>query len=234
VSLPLYRALIAALAQFERDRSVRVILLTGAGRAFCVGADLKAHDEDEPTLEQKRVYVRTAQRAHRRMQRGSKPIVAALNGHAIGAGLELALSSDVVIVSEQAKLRFPEIALGTFVGGGTVYTLPARVGLLRAKELLLLGDFFSPMDAVSWGLANRAVPTDQVLPVAREWAGRLARRAPHSLAAARRLLNHASHMDTRRALTLEANALLSCMSTSDWKEGIRAFHEKRDPEFTGE
>jgi enoyl-CoA hydratase len=234
VSLPLYRALVDALTQLERDRSVRVIVLTGAGRAFCVGADLRAHDEEEPGAEQKRVYVRTAQRAHRRMQRGSKPIIAALNGHAIGAGLELALSSDVVIVSDQAKLRFPEIALGTFVGGGTVYTLPARVGLLRAKELLLLGEFFSPHDAVSWGLANRAVAPDQVLPLAQEWAARIAGRAPRSLAAARRLLNHASHMDTRRALILEAAALLDCMSTRDWKEGIRAFHEKRDPEFTGE
>ena len=83
VSLPLYRALIDALRQLEHDRSVRVIVLTGAGRAFCVGADLKAHDQDEPTTEQKREYVRTAQRAHWRRQRGSKPIGAALNGHAI-------------------------------------------------------------------------------------------------------------------------------------------------------
>ncbi len=234
VSLPLYRALIDTLAQLERDTAVRAIVLTGAGRAFCVGADLKAHDEDELSLEQKRVYIRTAQRAHRRMQRSAKPIVAALNGHAIGAGLELALSSDFVVVAEPAKLRFPEIALGTFVGGGTVYTLPDRVGLLRAKQLLLLGDFFTAQDAVSWGLANHAVPTEQVLPTALELAARLAQRAPRSLASAKRLLNHAPHMDPRRALALEAAALLACMQTQDWKEGIRAFHEKRDPEFTGE
>jgi enoyl-CoA hydratase len=234
VSLGLYRALIEVLQQLERDPSVRAIVLTGTGRAFCVGADLKAHDADEPSPAEKRVYVRTAQRAHRRMQRGAKPIIAAVNGHAIGAGLELALSSDFVLVSESAKLRFPEIAIGTFVGGGTVYTLPRRVGLLRAKELLLLGDFFSPHDAVSWGLANRVLPAEQVLPAALELAAQLARRAPRSIAHARRLLNHAPHMDPRRALTLEANALLDCMQTRDWKEGLRAFHEKRDPEFTGE
>jgi enoyl-CoA hydratase len=234
VSLSLYQALIHSLHQVEQDAAVRAVVLTGAGRAFCVGADLKAHDEAEPSLHEKRVYVRTAQRAHRRMQRLSRPIVAAVNGHAIGAGLELALSSDFVIVAESARLRFPEIAIGTFVGGGTVYTLPRRVGLLRAKELLLLGEFFTARDAVSWGIANRAVPAEQVLPVALELADRLAHRAPRSLAHARRLLNQAVHMDTRRALRLEASALLDCMQSGDWKEGLRAFHEKRDPEFTGE
>ncbi|MGH7470906.1 MAG: enoyl-CoA hydratase/isomerase family protein, partial [Longimicrobiales bacterium] len=208
VSLPLYRALIHALTTINRDVSLRAVVLTGAGRAFCVGADLKAHDEAEPSLEDKRVYVRTAQRAHRRMQRLSKPIVAAVNGHAIGAGLELALSCDFVLVAEEAKLRFPEIAIGTFVGGGTVYTLPRRVGLLRARELLLLGEFFSAHDAVSWGIANRAVAAEQVLPAALELAEKLARRAPRSMAHARRLLNHAQQMDTRRALALEAAALL--------------------------
>jgi enoyl-CoA hydratase len=234
VSLPLYRTLHAALAEFDRDLNVRAIVLTGAGRAFCVGADLKAHNEAEPTLEERRVYVRTAQRVHRRMQRISKPIVAAVNGHAVGAGLELALSSDFVIVAETAKLRFPEIALGTFVGGGTVYTLAQRVGILRARELLLLAEFFSAHDAVSWGLANRVLPADQVLSAAHDLAARLAARAPRSVAHARRLLNRAPQMDPDRAMRLEARALLDCMQTRDWKEGIRAFHEKRDPEFTGE
>ena len=234
VSLPLYQELIEALRSCERDRSVRAIVLTGAGRAFCVGADLKAHDEEEPTAAQKRVYVRTAQRAHRLMQRGGKPIVAAINGHAVGAGLELALSSDYVVIAEGAKLRFPEIALGTFVGGGTVYALPARVGLLRAKELLLLAEFFSPTQALDWGLANRVVSADQVLFQAQAIASAMAQRAPRSLAHAKRLLNHASQMERDRALALEAKALLDCMSTQDWKEGIRAFHDKRDPEFTGE
>jgi enoyl-CoA hydratase/carnithine racemase len=234
VSLPLYRALLESLIECDRDPNVRAIVLTGAGRAFCVGADLKAHDADEPTAQERRVYVHTAQLVHRRMQRVGKPIVAAVNGHAVGAGLELALSCDFVIVADTAKLRFPEVALGTFVGGGTVYTLPQRVGILRARELLLLADFFSAQDAVSWGLANRALPCEQVLPAALELAYRLAERAPRSLAYARRLLNHASQIDPRRALRLEARALLDCMRTRDWKEGVRAFHEKRDPEFTGE
>jgi enoyl-CoA hydratase/carnithine racemase len=234
VSLPLYRGLIDALREAERDRAVRAVVLTGAGRAFCVGADLKAHGEAELTREQRRAYVRTGQQAHRALQRCAKPIVAAVNGHAIGAGLELALSSDYVIVAANAKLRFPEIGLGTFVGGGTVYTLPRRAGLLRAKELLLFGDFFTPADAVEWGIANRVVDETEVLNSALEVARRLAEKAPVSLSYARRLLNEATHMDPPRALDLEARALLACMETADWSEGVRAFAEKRKPEFRGE
>ena len=231
VSLPLYQQLSDALRAAEPDNSLRAIVITGAGKTFCVGADLKAHDQEEPTAQQKAVYVRTGQRAHYLMQRSSKPIIAAINGHAIGAGLELALSSDYVIVAEGAKLRFPEIGLGTFVGGGTVYTLPQRVGALRAKELLLLGEFFTPRQAVEYGLANQAIPLEQVMPRALEVAQALARQAPRSVAHAKRLLNGSGQ---KRALIREGKALLDCMSTNDWKEGIRAFHDKRDPEFTGE
>jgi enoyl-CoA hydratase len=234
VSLTLYQQLSDRLRELDRDAAVRAIVLTGSGRAFCVGADLKAHDGSPPTRDQKREYIRAAQRAHARLQRSAKPIVAAVNGHAIGAGLELALSSDFVIVSERAKLRFPEVRLGTFVGGGTVYTLPRRVGLQRAKSLLLLGDLFTPAEALEWGIANEVVAPDRVVPAAIELAECVVRGAPQSLAAAKRLLNYASHLEPRRAMALEAGALLRCMETRDWKEGLRAFHERREPEFTGE
>jgi enoyl-CoA hydratase len=234
VSLGLYQSLIGVLRGLKQDRAIRVIVLTGSGRAFCVGADLKAHGESELTREQRQTYIAAGQRAHRLLQRSPKPIIAAVNGHAIGAGLELALSSDYVVVSDQAKLRFPEITLGTFVGGGTVYTLPRRVGALRAKELVLLGDFFTPQDAVKWGIANRAVPQSDVLPAALEVARALAEKAPTSLAFAKRLLNEAPAYSTRRALAREGEALLACMETKDWTEGVRAFAENRKPEFRGE
>ena len=234
VSLPLYAALLAALAAVEEDREVRCVVLTGAGRAFCVGADLKAHGEGPPTGEERRRYVRTAQRVNHRIQTGPKPVIAAVNGHAIGGGLELALSSDFMVVAEEAKLRFPEISLGTFVGGGTVYTLAERVGTLKARELVYLGDFFVGREAVDMGVAYRAVPTDEVLPAAMALAGRLAEKAPIPLAWAKRLIGPAGTMPRRRALRLEARALERIFGTRDWKEGVDAFHEKRTPRYTGE
>jgi enoyl-CoA hydratase len=234
VSLPLYERLDAALEP-ERDGAdgIRAIALTGAGRAFSVGADLKAHGEADPTPEQRRAYVRLGQRVNLRLQRAPVPVVAAVNGHAIGAGLELALSADLVVVAREARLRFPEVALGTFVGGGVTYTLPARVGLARARELLLLGRFMSGSEAAEMGLANFVAPQDEVLPLAMEVARELAATAPVSLGLARELLREAPGRSPDEALRAEEEALLRCMETEDWKEGIRAFHEKRTPRFRG-
>lgn len=233
VSLELYERLGEALETIDTDERFRVAVITGTGRAFCVGADLKAHGEDDPGPEQRRRYVETGQSAYRRLQELRIPVVAAVNGHAIGAGLELALSCDIIVVSEDAKLRFPEIALGTFIGGGTVYTLAQRVGLAKAKELIMLGEFFLGADAQTFGLANRAVPTAEVWDHSIQIADALAARAPRSLAFAKQLLRRAQREDYDAAMALEADALLSCMTTNDWHEGIEAFHEKRPPKFTG-
>ncbi len=162
VSLPLYDELTDALDAIETDATVHAVILTGAGRAFCAGADLKEHGAGN-TAGSRGAYVEVGQRVHRRLQLLSKPIVAAVNGAAVGAGLELALACDLVIVAEDAKLRFPELAFGTFVGGGTTYTLVQRIGLTRAKELIMLAEFFSGREAAEMGLANRAVPADRVL-----------------------------------------------------------------------
>jgi len=234
VSLPMYRSLLERLREEAGDPEVRCVVLTGRGRGFCVGADLKAHSGGAPTGEERKRYVRTAQRVNHLIQVGPKPVVAAVNGHAVGAGLELALSSDFMVVADEAKLRFPEIALGTFIGGGTVYTLAERVGTLKARELVYLGDFFTGTEAARMGVAWRAVPSGEVLPVALELARRLAERAPISLAWAKRLIGPAGTMSRKDALRLEARALERIFGTRDWKEGVDAFHEKRPPRFTGE
>ncbi|MDT8340645.1 MAG: enoyl-CoA hydratase-related protein [Longimicrobiales bacterium] len=233
VSLPLYRALERELRAAADAPDVRAVVLTGAGRAFCVGADLKAHGQAPPTGEERREYVRTAQRVNRRIQEGPVPVVASVNGHAIGAGLELALSADFLLVAHDAKLRLPEVSLGTFVGGGVVYTLPERVGALKARELLYFGDFFLGRDAETMGLANRALPPEEVLPTALAWAGRLAEQAPLSLAAAKRLVGPAGSMARRKALAREGEALLEIFGSRDWAEGVQAFNERRPPRFTG-
>lgn len=209
------------------------MILTGEGRAFCAGADVKAYGERHPTAGERAEYIATGQRVYRLLQTLPQPVVAAVNGHAIGAGIELALSCDFVIVAEGAKLRLPEVTLATFIGGGTAYTLRRRVGYAKAAELILLGDFFSGADAAAWGLANESLPADRVLPRARELAAALAKNAPISMRLAKRVLDRAETVTPEEALALEAEALAECMASEDWKEGVAAYAEKRDPDYRG-
>ncbi len=254
----MYEALEAELARIGADLETRVVIVTGAGRGFCSGADLKAHRDEAPSRKggrayvdtgervfrgvraapagarrRRRAYVETSQRVFRALQTLPQPVVAAVNGHAIGAGCELALSCDFVIVAEEAKLRMPEVALGTFIGGGTAYTLRRRVGHARAAELILLGRYFTPEEAGAWGLANEVLPADEVLPAARRLAERLARNAPISMRLAKQLLDRAESADPEEALRLEAEALFTCMASEDWREGLEAFARKRDPVYRG-
>lgn len=234
VSLQLYERLAAELERGEADRGVRCVILTGSGRAFCAGADLKAHRDRPQSSGERRRYIEAAQRANRLIQTIGTPVVAAVNGHAIGAGLELALSADFAIVAEDARLRLPEVALGTFVGGGVVYTLAERVGVLKAREIVCLGDFFSGTEAAAMGVVSRAVPTAEVLAEATRLARRLTRRAPISVAAAKRLIGPAARLSPEEALEQEHAALEQIFGTADWREGLAAFHEKRSPRYRGE
>jgi enoyl-CoA hydratase len=234
VSQALYEAVVEAVRSAEEDTTVRAIIVTGAGRAFCAGADLKAHAERPLSAKERRAYVRTAQRANVALQRSGKPVIAAVNGPAVGAGLELALSCDFVVVAEDAKLRLPEISLGTFFGGGVTYTLSRRVGLTRAKELLLIGDFFTGAEAAAMGLANVAVPRDDVREAARAFAMRTVDHAPLPMRLAKDLLHRAPAMSADAVLRAEERALLACMATKDWTEGIAAHRERRRPRYTGD
>ncbi len=233
VSLPLYQALETELGSIAADFETRVVILTGAGRAFCAGADLKEHHDHEPTPEERRDYIDTGQRVSRALQTLPQPVVAAVNGHAIGAGIELALSCDFVIVADDAKLRLPEVTLGTFIGGGTAYTLRRRIGHARAAELILLGRYFTAGEALSWGLANQTETAAEVLPAARVLAERLGKNAPIPMRLAKRLLDRAEFVPPDEALRLEAEALLACMTSEDWREGVEAFAAKRDPVYRG-
>lgn len=233
VSQPMYEALKARLVEAENDAEVRAVVFSGEGRAFCVGADLKAHDEREWTAAERRAYVWAAQRTCAVIQDFPKPVIAAVNGYALGSGAEMALSCDFVIMAEEAEMGFPEVGLGTFVGGGVTYLLPRLVGLAKARELMLLGERFTGRQAAAMGLIVKAVPREHLQEEAQAFAAQLAGKAPLSLRFAKAQLIHNFLLDSKAAMTCEAEALLACMASKDWKEGLAAFREKRDPRFEG-
>lgn len=237
----MYLDLQTVFHEAERDGSIRAVVLTGSIRkgpkgdkqAFCAGADLKAHADGERTPEQKRTYIELAHETTRRLYRFPKPVIAAINGPARGAGVELALCCDLLLMADGASLALPEIGLGTFVGGGSTLHLTRLVGLQQAKRLVYLGDVLDGPAAVELGLALASHPIEQLLPEALALAGRLAKRAPISLAFAKDLLQRAAERDLRAVLAAETEAILGCMTTADWQEGIDAFAQKRAPKFEG-
>jgi enoyl-CoA hydratase len=229
----LYAELNEALNLAEASRDARVVLLTGEGRAFCVGADLKEHKAGRTAFE-RREYLRGEQTVCKRLVLLSKPVVAAVNGFALGAGAEMALASDFVIMAESAKLGLPEIGLGTFLGGGITYLLPRLVGLAKARELVFLGERIGPEEAVRIGLACRVYPDEGFLHHARAFAREIASKAPFSMQLAKEQLNMAADRTFDSALVAELEGMMFCATTKDWQEGVDAFAEKRSPAFKGE
>lgn len=226
-----YDGVQAGLEQADAD-DARVVVLRGEGRAFCVGADMKEHDARERSGAEKREYVWAAQEACRALQTHDAPVVTKVQGYAIGAGAELALSTDIVVMAADAEIRFPEVAIGTYVGGGVTYTLPARVGVNRAKELVLTAATLTGEEAGDLGVVNRVVPAADLDDAVVDVAETIASHAPISMRYAKR--QFAPDVDRDLALTAEADALLSVMETRDWREGVDAFAEDRDPDFRGE
>jgi enoyl-CoA hydratase len=204
----MYSDLRTVFEEIGRDGSIQAVVLTGSVRkgpkgdkqAFCAGADLKAHADAERTPEQKRAYIELAHETTRRLYRFPKPVVAAINGPARGAGVELALCCDLLLMADKASLAFPEIGLGTFVGGGATLHLTRLVGLQQAKRLVYLGDVLDGPAAVKLGLALGSHPIERLLPEALALAGRLAERAPISLAFAKDLLQRAADRELQAVL----------------------------------
>lgn len=231
VSEELYEQTVVALRAADQDPAIRSVIVTGEGRAFCVGADLKAHGSGGRTPERQRYYVDLGQRVCHQIQTMATPVIAAVAGYALGAGAEMAISADFLVMAEDAQMGFPEVSIGTFVGGGVTSRLPRLVGLRRATELLILGDRFTGAQAAQWGLVHQAVPEDQLMDAAFGLAGTLAAKAPLSMAKMKATLYR--NDDIEAALANEPEELLSLMQTRDWAEGIAAFAEKRKPVFQG-
>jgi enoyl-CoA hydratase/carnithine racemase len=235
----LYGELLDGLERAAADPAVRAVILAGAGRAFCVGADLKAHSAGERSQDDLAEYVALGQQVCAQIQAMGTPVVAAVHGYALGAGAEIAVSADFLVMDASAQIGFPELSIGTFVGGAVTHRLPRLVGLRRATDLLFLGERLAGARAVDWGLAYAAVPDQAVfqppgtrcLAAAQDLARQLADKAPISMEIMKASLRrNPSYED---ALKAEADALLEVMKTADWAEGVAAFAERRSPVFTG-
>ncbi|AWB34414.1 enoyl-CoA hydratase/isomerase family protein [Orrella marina] len=233
VTQDLYDELNEALTRAEEDKKARVVLITGEGRAFCVGADLKAHKQGRTAFD-RRQYLKGEQDVCRRLLHMQTPVIAAVNGYALGAGAEIAIAADFMLMAHSAQIGLPEISIGNFLGGGVTWLLPRLVGLAKARELAFLGERIRGEEAVRIGLANRVLPDDGFLEQARAFAARVASKAPFSMQLAKQQLNMSAERTLDACLTAELEGMMFVSTTRDWQEGVDAFSEKRAPVFKGE
>ena len=223
---PMLARLEAIAAQLEQERSVRAVLLTGEGRAFCVGADVHAWTALEP-LQMWRQWIRDGHRVFDRIARLPQPVIAAVHGFAFGGGLELALAADLRILAEGTVLALPEVTLATVPGWGGTQRLPAVIGAARAKRMVFTGERIDAQTAQRWGLAEEIAPADQLLTRVHELAATIARNAPAAVQLAKQVIDGGP-------VVLEGLAGALAATTQDAQEGLAAFRERRTPNFTGE
>lgn len=228
---------LAAIDRIHDDRSVRAVIITGAGSAFSSGGDVRNMQRQatgEVSGMQIRHEYRTGiQRLPLALFNLEVPVIAAVNGAAVGAGLDLACMCDIRIASDKAKFAESFVKLGIIPGDGGAWLLTRLVGLSRAAEMAFTGDAIDAQQAERWGLVSRVVPPEELLPAARELAGRMAVNPPHAVRLAKRLLRESLH--TRLDTLLEMAAAYQALShqTEDHREAVAAFLEKRTPVFKG-
>ena len=228
--------LIGLLDAASADPDIRVVVLTGAGRGFCSGADLRGSSgggAERVPGDVARVIRRGVQRLVAAVLDCEKPVLAAVNGAAAGVGLSLALACDLVLAADTATFVAAFVRRGLVPDGGAAYLLPRLIGPQRAKELLLLGEALPAADAERLGLVNRVLPAAELEKAARDWALRLATGPTRSMALTKQLVNASLESDRAAAFTAEATAQEINMTTADAQEGVRAFVERRPPRFGG-
>jgi enoyl-CoA hydratase len=207
------------------------IILTGAGRAFVAGADISELERLDGVAA--RALARRGQDVFARFEQSTRPVIAAVNGFALGGGCELAMACHIRIASESAKFGQPEVKLGLIPGYGGTQRLPRLVGKGRALQLLLSGEMIDAQEALRIGLVNAVVAADQLIPSARRMLAQMLGNAPLALAACIDAVNAGYDLALDQALSLEATTFGLMASTADKREGTRAFLEKRQPGFTG-
>ena len=223
-------ALDEVLSRLEADRDCRAVVLTGAGRAFCAGADIK----EWTALTPQEFGPGWGLRGHRlfdRLAGLSAPVIAAINGIAFGGGLELALCADLRIAAAEARLALPEVTIAALPGWGGTQRLPRLIGAGRAKHMILTGQPVDAARAEAFGLVTEVVAADALMARARELARQIAANAPRAVEAAKRLIDAA--LPASPAATLEVPASMACGATLDAGEGRQSFLERRPPRYQG-
>jgi len=232
-------AIVDAVRDARADDDVRALLITGAGDAFCAGMDLsastvaKAAEPDYSTRSTTEALRVGVQAFIRELWELDKPTVAAVNGAAVGPGAHLALACDFVLVHESTRFMWSFARWGLVVDAGGAYLLPRLVGLPRAKAMVMLGEGATGQEAVDLGLAYRCVPADELLGASAALAAQLAAGPTRSLGLSKRLLNASFETDLAHALDLEGSYQSLAATSSDLMEGMAAFKDRRDPNFTG-
>lgn len=224
--------LIAAFTEVEKDDSIKCAVLTGAGgKAFVAGADIAAM-RDMPSLDA-RGFSRLLQKLTLLMEEIPKPVIAAVDGFALGGGTEISLACDFIYASDKSKFGQPEINLGIIPGAGGTQRLTRLVGKSWAKELCLTGDIIDVSLAKEIGLVNRVFPSEELMGAVMKTAKKIASKGRVSTRAVKELVNYGFDLPLDHALRLEAEAFATCFSSPDQKEGMSAFLEKRKAEFNG-
>jgi enoyl-CoA hydratase len=219
-----------AFSALEADPQVKVVILTGAGeKAFVAGGDIAAMQPLGPVAA--RTFAVMAQTVLGRIEHFPKPVIAAINGYALGGGCELAMACDLRIAAESARLGQPEINLGIIPGWAGTQRLPRLIGKGRAKELLFTGEMIDAREAWRIGLVNRVVPAAELMSAARELAAKIAGKGQLALGLAKEAVDRGLEMDLARANACEADLFGLCFATDDQKEGMLAFLEKRAAVF---
>lgn len=221
-----------ALRDLEQDPTVKVIVITGAGeKAFVAGGDIKEMADMPPLAA--RAFARNGQRVIEYVEKMNKPVIAAVNGYALGGGLELALACDFIYASEKAKLGLPEVTLGVIPGFGGTQNLARLIGPNKARELIFSGRLLSAQQAREWGIVNEVYPAEELTAKVMEIAQLIARNGMIAVASAKDAIVNGLNMPKEDGLRYESSLFATLFATEDQKEGMQAFISKRKADFKG-